>query len=162
MNARILIAVACVAMLSACSGGKFVVNERYFPSGVVFVPDERKVNVSIDDRDGVSPPVILVNREPVKLNANPGEMVTVTFRMQNQGHQSYTFGPLQMSGDPLVWGELKGSPKFGETSCSFGSDRTELNCTFKVERRRQANSYVLRVCDAKGANCFQSDPSMMN
>ena len=159
MNARTLIAVACVAMLSACAGGKFVVNERYFPSGIVFVPAERKVNVTIDDSETGLRPVIIVNREPLKLNANPGDEVTVTFRMQTHG---YTLVPSQMSPDPLVWGALKDSPKFGETTCSYGSDRTELNCKFRVAQRRQANSYVLRVCDANGANCFQSDPSMMN
>jgi hypothetical protein len=160
MNARTLIAVACVAVLSACAGGKFVVNERYFPSGVWFVPDERKVQVSIDDRDGVFPPVITVNQEPLKLNANPGTEVTVTFRLQNQGHQNYFF-EAPLASDPLGWGELKGNPKFRNTSCSYGSDKTELICKFTVAERRQVNSYVLRVCPASGS-CFKSDPSMMN
>ena len=152
MNVRTLIAVACAAALSACAGGSIVVNERYF-TGVVFVPLDRKVNVTIEDN------VIVVSREPLKLNGNPGDTVTVTLRLQTQG---FIFAPLQMSPDPLVWGTINKGPKFGETTCAFGSDRTELNCTFKVAQRKQANSYVLRVCDANGANCFQSDPSMMN
>src|SRR4029434_742859 len=115
MNVRTLIAVACAAALSACA----VVNERYFP-GVVFVPADRRVNVTIEDT------VIVVNREPLKLNANPDDTVTVTFRLQTPG---YTLVPLQMSPDPLVWGALKNSPKFGDTTCAYGSDRTELNCT---------------------------------
>ena len=79
-----------------------------------------------------------------------------------QTTQGYIFVPSQMSPDPLVWGSLKNNPKFGDTTCSYGSDRTELSCKFKVAQRRQVNSYVLRVCDANAANCFQSDPSMMN
>ena len=168
MNARTLIAVACVAVLSACAGGKFVVNERFFPGGVWFVPDERKIQVRIDDSDGVFPPAITVNREPLKLNANPGEEVTVTFLMHLQGHQDYDFVPANAS-DPLVWVETKKFDKFRDTRCSYGStgaNRKELNCTFKVEKKRQVNSYTLRVC--KGGtttgegNCFLSDPSMMN
>jgi len=153
MNARTLIAVACVAVLSACAAGSFVVNEKYFPSGVIVVLADRKINVTIDDG------AIIVNREPLKLNASAGETVTVTFKMQTQG---FILQPLEMTPDPLIWVALKGSDKFGTTTCTSGSDRTELSCSFRVTQRRQANAYTLRVCDSNGMNCFQSDPSMMN
>ena len=51
MNARTLIAVVCTTLLTACAGGSLVINERYFPSGIVFVPADRKVSVSIDDSE---------------------------------------------------------------------------------------------------------------
>ena len=154
MNTRTLVAVTLGAVvLSACAGKSFVVNEKYYPNGLIVILADRKVNVTIDGD------VIIVNREPLKLNGNPGEPATVYFRLQTQG---YVFKPLQMSPDPLQWGALKGSPKFGDTTCVFGADETELNCTFTPTQRKQINTYVLRVCDATGASCFASDPSMMN
>src|SRR5436190_23037678 len=106
MNARGLIAVACITVLTACAGGKFVINERYFPNGVVFVAADRKVKVTVEDG------VIVVSREPLKVNAHENangtfDPVTVTFNLHTT---NYTFAPTQMSPDPLKWGALKGSP----------------------------------------------------
>ena len=121
MSARTLIAVACAAVLSACAGGSFVVNERYFPGGVLFVPLDRKVTVTIEGSG--SEAVIVVNREPLKLNGNPGDTVTVTLRLKTPG---FIFAPLQMSPDPLVWGAINKGPKFGETTCAFGKSRAHF------------------------------------
>ena len=160
MNAKTLLAISLATTLTACAaGGSFVVNERFFPNGVVVILSDRKVNVSIDGKDD-EPKVIVVNREPLKLNGDPNVEVTISFKMQTSG---YVFAPLQMSPDPLQWGALKGSAKFGTTTCAFGSDQGELNCTFTPTQRRQANSYVLRVCEVSNpANCIISDPSIMN
>jgi hypothetical protein len=163
MNARTLIAVVCTSVLTACAGGSLVLNERYFPRGIVLVPLDRKVKISVDDG------VIVVSREPLKVKAqeNPNgtfKLVTVTFTLDTAG---YVFAPTEMSPNPLHWGTLpppKDSPLFGNTVCKFGgvdqSDKTELNCDFTPSKKNQINSYVLRVYD--GTNYIQSDPSMMN
>ena len=161
MNARTLIAVVCTTVLAACAGGKFVVNERYFPNGVMLVPLARNVKVTVEGG------VIVVSREPLKVNAheNPNgtfDQVTVTFKLETE---PYTFAPTQMSPDPLKWGTLKGSPLFGTTTCTFGgaqqTDMTELNCTFTPSQKKQLNTYVLRVYDGM-STYIASDPSMMN
>ena len=42
-------------LLTACAGGSLVINERYFPSGIVFVPADRKVKrIDRRQRDRVS------------------------------------------------------------------------------------------------------------
>ena len=160
MNARTLIAVVCTSVLTACAGGSLVLNERYFPSGIVLVPLARNVKVTVEDG------VIVVNREPLKVNATENhdgtfEPVTVTFKLDTSG---FVFAPTAMSPDPLRWGALKGFDKFGTTRCTFGGsdqgDKTELNCTFTPIKKKQANSYVLRVYD--GTTYLESDPSMMN
>jgi hypothetical protein len=163
MNARTLIAVVCTTVLTACAGGSLVINERYFPSGIVLVPLDRKVKVTVEDG------VIVVSREPLKVNAHENsngtfDQVTVTFKLDTAG---YTFAPTQMSPDPLKWGTLlppKASPLFGSTTCTFGgneqTDMTELNCTFTPSQKEQLNTYVLRVYDGK--TYIASDPSMVN
>ncbi len=103
-----------------------MINERYFPSGIVLVPLDRKVKVSVDEG------TIVVNREPLKVKAvdsGPAE-VTVIFKLTTARLRCSRRRRCPRSAQ---MGTLKKSQAFGTTTCVFGNDgadKTELSCKF--------------------------------
>jgi hypothetical protein len=158
MNARTLIAVVCTTVLAACAGGTFVVNERFFPGGVTFIPLDAKANVMLQDD------TIVVNREPFKVRATKLEgrwqEITLTFKLV--GHATgYEFAPFEGT-NPLKWASIpnKTYDPLGDTTCTLIGDRSEMACRFTPKGNDLYYAYTLRVKKPDGGYIL-SDPSMM-
>jgi hypothetical protein len=159
MNARTLLAVGCAVALSACAGGSLVINERYFPNGVVLLPLDAKTNVNLQDD------TIVVNREPFKVRAVQFEgrwqPMTITFKLVGQT-QGYEFAPFDPP-NPLKWTKIPDKPyqAIDRTDCTLSGDKSEMSCTFTPKGNGLFYAYTLRIKKPDGS-FVSSDPSFMN